>query len=118
MGEEQDWLYSGSVTPESLDRIGDELIRYYFANPNYWKIDGKAYFSIYDIQRFIEGFGTLENTRKTMDRLQEKAISAGLKGVHWNLVAWGMPQLPGQDAPKDIPSLIERLGFDSATSYV
>lgn len=53
-----------------------------------------------------------------MDQLRKKAIQSGLKGVHWNLIAWGMPILSEQDAPKDIPALIKALGFDSATSYV
>ena len=105
LGEKKDWLYTGKVTPESFDKIGNELISKYFTQPNYWKIDGKAYFSIYDIQRFIDSFGSMEKTRKA-------------KGVHWNLIAWGMPILSEQDAPKDIPALIKALGFDSATSYV
>lgn len=118
LGEKQDWLYSGKVTPESFDKIENKLIHDYFTQSNYWKIDGKAYFSIYDIHRFIESFGSLEATRKAMDQLREKAVKAGLKGVHWNLIAWDMPILPGQDAPKDISALIKVLGFDSATSYV
>ena len=118
LGEKKDWLYTGKVTPESFDKIGNELISKYFTQPNYWKIDGKAYFSIYDIQRFIDSFGSMEKTRKAMDQLRKKAIQSGLKGVHWNLIAWGMPILSEQDAPKDIPALIKALGFDSATSYV
>lgn len=118
LGEKKDWLYTGKVTPESFDKIGNELISKYFTQPNYWKIDGKAYFSIYDIQRFIDSFGSMEKTRKAMDQLRKKAIQSGLKGVHWNLIAWGMPILSEQDSPKDIPALIKALGFDSATSYV
>lgn len=118
LGEKKDWLYTGKVTPESFDKIGNELISKYLTQPNYWKIDGKAYFSIYDIQRFIDSFGSMEKTRKAMDQLRKKAIQSGLKGVHWNLIAWGMPILSEQDAPKDIPALIKALGFDSATSYV
>ena len=53
-----------------------------------------------------------------MDRLKQKAITAGLKGVHWNLVAWGNPILPVEKAPVNTSELIKILGFDSATSYV
>jgi hypothetical protein len=117
-GDKPRWLYSGAATPKEFEQIGNELIHNYFTKPNYWKIDGKAYFSIYDIQRFVEGFGSLEATKKAMDKLNEKAIKAGLKGIHWNLVAWGKPILPGGNAPKNIPEIIKRLGFNSATSYV
>jgi len=117
-GDEIDKIYSGAVTSEMFDRIGDDLIKQYFTKPNYWLVDGKPYFSIYDIQKFIESFGSLEATRKEMEKLNEKAIKAGLKGVHWNLVAWGRAVLPGQDAPTNNDELIEKLGFNSATSYV
>ncbi len=53
-----------------------------------------------------------------MVRLNEKAVAAGLKGVHWNVVAWGRPLLPVEKVPADFPDLLASLGFDSATSYV
>ncbi|HET6558873.1 MAG TPA: glycoside hydrolase family 99-like domain-containing protein [Prolixibacteraceae bacterium] len=117
-GKEQKLLYPGKVSPGEFERIGDELIARYFTLPNYWKIKGKAYFSIYDIQNFIASFGSLEATRAAMEKLNQKAIAAGLKGIHWNLVAWGQPLLPGEKVPADIPGLITALGFSSATSYV
>lgn len=117
-GEEQKLLYAGKVSPNRFEKIGDELISRYFLLPNYWKIDGKAYFSIYDIQNFIDGFGSLEATKAAMESLNHKAIAAGLKGIHWNLVAWGQAILPGEKVPKNIPELISTLGFSSATSYV
>jgi hypothetical protein len=117
-GEKHEFLYDGRVTPEMFDRTGDELIRQYFTQPNYWLIDGKAYFSIYDIQNFIHSFGSLEATVREMEKLNRKAVTAGLKGIHWNLVAWSAAILPGQNAPVNNAELLERLGFDSATSYV
>ena len=117
-GDKHDYLYDGKVTSEMFDKIGDNLIEQYFTKPNYWLIDGKAYFSVYDIQNFINSFGSLEATGKEMEKLNEKAIKAGLKGVHWNLVAWGTAILPGQDAPTNNGGLLEMLPFSSATSYV
>jgi hypothetical protein len=117
-GAEQKLLYPGKVTPKRFDEICDFVIKEYFVKPNYWKIDGKAYFSVYDVQKFVEGFGSMEATKDAMDRMREKAIAAGLKGVHWNLVAWGNPILPVEKAPSNTPELIKMLGFDSSTSYV
>ncbi len=117
-GEEQKLLYPAIVTPERFDEICDFVIENYFTRSNYWKIDGKAYFSVYDVQKFVEGFGSMEATKAAMDRMREKARAAGLKGVHWNLVAWGNPILPVEKAPSNTPELIEMLGFDSSTSYV
>ena len=117
-GTEKKLLYPGKVTPERFDEIGDLVIQKYFTRPNYLKINGKPYFSIYDVEKFVESFGTIEATKAAMDRLREKAKQAGLKGVHWNLVAWGNPILPGEKAPENTTELIRQLGFDSATSYV
>jgi hypothetical protein len=117
-GAEQKILYPGKVSPERFEEIGDYVIREYFTKPNYWKIDGKAYFSIYDVTKFVECFGSLEATKSAMERMNEKAVKAGLKGVHWNLVAWGNPILPVENAPSNTTELIKALGFNSATSYV
>lgn len=111
-------LYPGKVSPERFEEIGDLLIRDYFLKKNYLKIDGKPYFSIYDITQFIAGFGNIADTRAAMARLEKKAQKAGLNGIHWNLVAWGQPILPGENVPADVPTLIRDLGFQSATSYV
>ena len=117
-GAEQKLLYPGKVSPKRFDEICDLVINKYFIKNNYWKINGKPYFSVYDIQKFIEGFGSLEATKAAMDKMRKKAIAAGLEGVHWNLVAWGNPILPVEKVPANISNLIRVLGFDSSTSYV
>ncbi len=117
-GNPQKLLYPGKVSPERYEEICDFVVENYFTKPNYWKIDGKAYFSVYDVQKFVEGFGSIEATRLAMDEMRTKAVKAGLKGVHWNLVAWGNPILPVEKAPANTPELIKALGFDSSTSYV
>ena len=117
-GTPQQVVYPAKVSPQRYDEICDHLIRDYFTKSNYWLIDGKAYFSIYDIQKFVENFGSVTATKEAMSRLRQKAMAAGLKGVHWNLIAWGRPVLPGENPPKNTAELIQQLGFDSATSYV
>jgi len=117
-GTEHQLLYPGKVTPETYDKICDHVIKDYFTKPNYWLVDGKPYFSVYDIQKFVEGFGSLEATKAAMDNMRKKAIAAGLKGVHWNLVVWGNPVLPVEKVPDNVQELLNVLGFDSSTSYV
>lgn len=111
-------LYPGIVSPKRFDEICDSVIQKYFLKSNYWKIDNKAYFSVYDIQKFVEGFGSMEAAKDAMDRMRKKAVTAGLGGVHWNLVAWGTPILPGEKEPPKVTELTKKLGFDSCTSYV
>ncbi len=111
-------LYPGKVRPETWALICDHLVKDFFTQPNYWMIDGKAYFSIYDIKKFVENFGSMDATRKAMEMLDKKTKAAGLKGVHWNIVAWGNPVLPVENPPDNYPELIRKLEFASATSYV
>lgn len=111
-------LYPGRVTPETFARIGDLLVERYFPHPSYWRIEGKPYFSVYDLQKLVESFGSVAATRAALDGLRAKAVAAGHPGVHVNAVVWGRPILPGEEAAADPAALVRDLGFDSVTSYV
>jgi len=117
-GTEQKLLYPGKVSPKRYAEICDFVIEHYFTQPNYWKIEGKPYFSVYDVQKFVESFGTFEATKEAMNLMRKKAVYAGLKGIHWNLVAWGNPEFPSEKSPANTSELTEILGFNSTTSYV
>jgi hypothetical protein len=111
-------LYPGAVTPQSFEKIGEHVIKNYFRHPSYWKIDGRPYFSIYDLGKLLESFGSVEATRAALDRFRAKAVDAGLPGLHLNAVVWGTPILPAEKTPADPVKLVKDLGFDSVTSYV
>jgi hypothetical protein len=117
-GSPQPVLYPGRVTPKTFENICDHVIKDYFSHPSYWKIDGKPYFSFYDLTRLLESFGSVKDTRGALDAFRAKARAAGLPGLHLNAVAWGQPVLPGEKAPVDSAALVRDLGFDSVTSYV
>ena len=116
-GNEQKILYPGRVTPETFEKIGDLIIKEYFSKPNYWKIDGKPYFSIYDLARLCENFGGVAALRRGLEGFRRRAEAAGLPGIHLNLTSRGEAVLPGEKAAKS-PELIHELGFDSVTSYI
>ncbi len=111
-------LYPGRVTTEMFSNICDYLIKNYFSRSNYWRIEGKPYFSFFQLQKLIEVFGTVEATRAGLDEFRAKAKAAGLPGLHLNAVVWGQTMLPGKKTAADPVKLIHDLGFDSATSYV
>jgi len=117
-GAPPELLYPGRVSPAGFERIADLVVRRYFLHPSYWRIEGRPYFSIYDIGRLVESFGSVEKTRAALDGFRRMAMAAGLPGLHLNAVAWGQPVLPGEKAPADLPGLVRALGFDSVTSYV
>jgi hypothetical protein len=111
-------LYPGRVSPEGFDRLTDYVIAKYFKQPNYWRIDEKPYFSVYELSKLLESFGSVQATRAALDRFREKTKAAGLPGLHLNAVVWGTPILPGEGKPANMAEVVEQLGFDSATSYV
>ena len=111
-------LYPGRVTPETFSNICDHVIRDYFTRPNYWRIDGKPYFSFYDLGNLLASFGSVEATRGALDAFRARAVAAGLPGLHLNAVIWGQTILPVEKTVADPVKLVHDLGFDSVTSYV
>ena len=111
-------LYPGAITPATFDRICDHVIERYFRHPSYWKIDGRPYFSVYELYKLVESCGGVDQTKTALDRFRAKARAAGLPGLHLNAVTWGVQILPGETSVQDPAALIQRLGFDSVTSYV
>lgn len=102
-------LYPGKVTDEVFREACDYCIEKYFKHPSYWKIDGKPYFSIYDLNMLAESFGTLESARAALDDFRARVKDAGFPGLHLNAVPWNA---------KDPGKTVKALGFDSVTSYV
>ena len=117
-GEPQRVLCPGLVAPGAFGKICDHVIADYFLQPSYWRLDGRPYFSFYDLTKLLENFGSVAATRAALDAFRDKAKAAGLPGLHLNAVVWGCPILPGEKKPADAPRLVRDLGFDSVTSYV
>jgi len=118
-GDLWDTIYPGKVSPDCFETICDHIIKDYFLHPSYWKIDGKPYFSFFELSKLLSNFGSVEATRAALDTFRQKARDAGLPGIHLNIVAGGEQTiLPGDDKSLDTNKLISELGFDSATSYV
>jgi hypothetical protein len=110
-------LYPGKVTPATWDKICDLVIARYFKHPSYWLIDGKPYFSIYEMSQFLDSFGSIENARAALDQFRAKVRAAGFPGLHVNAIVWGEPNLPGGKTPPGWPKLCRDLALDSLTSY-
>lgn len=102
----------GAVPRSTFDKVVAHVIKDYMTYPSYWKIDGKAYFSIYEISTFIQGLGGVEEARKALDHFRDAAKTAGLAGVHLNIVDWQLARR------QDAVALLKSLGADSVTAYV
>ena len=110
-------LATGRVTPESFDQMTTYIIDHYFHQPNYWQVEGKPYFSIYDLGMFISSFGSVTAACEALARFERKAQAAGFAGVHVNGVVWGRPLLPGEMGLEATHEAVTRLGLSSLGTY-
>jgi len=94
-------------TPADFDRVIGHCIARHFNQPNYWKVGGAVYFSLFAPEDFVKQLGGPDQARKVLDAAREKVRRAGLGEVHFAAFT-GIPQ--------SIPSL-RQAGFDSLTSY-
>jgi hypothetical protein len=115
-------LTEGAVSWPLWDSISTYIVEKYFKQPNYWKIDGKPYFSIYEIITFINGLGSIEKAKEAIALLDEKAKKAGFPGVHFNIMSCmvddkKMSAIKGPDAPATASQMLQFLGCSSVSTY-
>jgi hypothetical protein len=113
---ERAMVQPGAVSAEGFARQVEHLIERHFSDPCYLRIDGRPWFSIYEIGRFIAGLGSVDAARSALTEMRKRCERAGLGGVHLNLIAWGFNVLPGE-TQVDHALLARELGADSLTSY-
>ncbi len=90
-----------------FDRMTGYLIDHYFHQPNYWTIDGKPVFAVFNSGDLIAKMGGHDKLHKIFDRMRDQCIKAGLKGLH----------LQASDGYTPGQTPIEAAGFASATRY-
>lgn len=114
-------LWKGSVDRAEYERICHRIIEKYFNHPSYYKINGKPVFMLYDLNNFINNFGTVEATREAMDWFRAETVKAGFPGLELQFsmrrhTAQPMSVIPGDNLGTQ-QDVIEGLGFDSVTHY-
>lgn len=111
-------LYPAAVTRQTFDTVTDYVIEHYFRQPNYWKIDGCPYFSIYEFMRLAGSLGGAAATREALLEFRAKTRAAGFPDLHLNAVVWGIQILPGETAMQNPREMVAYFGVNSVTSYV
>lgn len=116
----QEKLTDGRVSEGLWDTLTTYIIAHYFNQPNYWKIDGKPYFSIFLTYHFIESFGSLAKATEAMNRFEEKVKKAGFPGLHLNCIDQGITDSELQQTLHDqttTEAALQSLKASSLTSY-
>lgn len=115
-------LTEGEVSKELWDTISSYIVEKYFKQPDYWKIDGKPYFSIYEIITFINGLGGIDEAKKAIHLLDDKTRKAGFPGVHFNIMSWMVNSnmvktITGPNPPADAGGMMKLLSNESVSTY-
>ena len=104
-------LIGGTLDSEGFVRLTTHVIHEYFSRPNYLRLAGKPYFSIYDIATFIKGFGGLDTAGQALESFREACQDGNGTHLHLNAVVSRF----GADYSKR--EIVQRLGIDSVTAY-
>lgn len=118
---EDNWIWMGTVDRKQFEEICDRNIEKYFKLPQYYKINGKPVFMIYDLPNLIKGLGGIPQTIDALKWFQKEAIKAGFPGLDLQFTMWdsnfdfsGFDGGKGKNPKND---MIKQLGFTSATHY-
>ena len=60
------WLPSRH-SPRDLERALDYCVEHYFRQPNYWRVEGRLFFSIFQATEFVKQLGGPQETAKLLD---------------------------------------------------
>ena len=118
---ENNVIWQGSVDRQEFEKICRRNIELFFSQPEYYKIDGKPVFMIYDVVNFIKGLGGIKEAADAVKWFKQEVKKAGFPGLDLQFTMWA-PNLnySGFDAGKtDKPGneFVTRLGFTSTSHY-
>ena len=78
-------LWKGGVDRREFEILCRRVIEKYFRLPNYYTVDGKPSFMIYDLPTFIKGMGGLKEAKDALDWFRVEVKKAGFKGLDLQL---------------------------------
>jgi len=88
-------IWNGEVTWDNYRVMVDRIIRQYFSQPNYFRIDGKPVFSIFSFRDLFNSFETLEGTKQALDYFRKETENAGIPGLHVQVITRNVMGNPG-----------------------
>lgn len=118
---EDNVIWTGKVDRDEFEKICKRNIEKYFKHPQYYKIDGKPVFMIYDIPQLIAGLGGIEQTADALKWFKEEVKRAGFPGLELQLTMWSInvnySGFDGSKTQNPENDFVKKLGFTSATHY-
>ena len=113
-------IWRGGVDRDEFEVIVRRMLDQYFHLPNYYKIDGRPSFMIYDIETFINGLGGMEEAKDALDWFRKAVMDEGFKGLDLQVTLRRTGQLIRDNNGEVLGNqeeVVSALGFDGATHY-
>ena len=102
---------------KNYEIIVERIIRQYFSQPNYFKINGEPVFSIFSVDKLLESFGgSVEEARRALDYFRDEVKKAGFPGLHiqWNQ---GGGSVMSEANAGRFTERVKAMGFNSVAMY-
>ena len=118
---EENVIWTGRIDRDEFEKICRRNIELFFTQPNYYKIDGRPVFMIYDVKNFIDGLGGVDAAADAVKWFRKEVKKAGFPDLELQFTMWS-PNLnySGFDAGKtDKPeeAMVRKIGFNSSSHY-
>ena len=110
-------LWNAVVDWDNYKIIVERVIKQYFNQPNYFKIDGCPVFSVFSVDKLLESFGgDVKEARKALDYFRDEVKKAGFPGLHiqWNQ---GGGSVMSAEAAANFSNRVNEMGFNSVAMY-
>jgi hypothetical protein len=110
-------LWNGAVDWDNYKIIVERVIKQYFNQPNYFKIDGCPVFSVFSVPKLLESFGgDVKEARKALDYFREEVKKAGFPDLHiqWNQ---GGGSIMSKESATNFSNRVNEMGFNSVAMY-
>ena len=115
---EDNVIWRGSVDREEFEKICKRNIEKYFKHPQYYKIDGKPVFMIYELPNLINGLGGVEQTIDALEWFRKEVRKAGFPGLELQMCIKGKYYSNMEvENGVTIQDFVNRVGFDSGSLY-
>jgi hypothetical protein len=112
---ESNVIYRGGVGREEFEKVCKRNIDLFFKQPNYYRIDGKPVFMIYEVTTFIDGLGGVEAARDALAWFRQEVKDAGFPDLELQFTMWDTQFKYSGLGPRD--TFIRDLGFNSLSHY-
>ena len=121
IGGEDKWkvIWSADVSYDEFVNVLVPRFIEYFKKPNYYKINGRPVFALFELGNFVRGMGSPETAKKALDHFRDECRKAGFDGLHFMSMSYrGEPVAPiGGDDKPEASEISKYYGFDSMSMY-